>query len=77
MTYKLNPRLEKIISPIVLIFPDGSKREYASGSAVAEAVFDRKYNIFSLCARESKVEITLEEVTAVDSTWIGEVQTFF
>ena len=48
MTYKLNPELRKILSPIVLIFPDGTKQQYESGKAAADDVFDHKYLISTL-----------------------------
>lgn len=39
MTYKLNPEIRKIIFPIVMIFPDGTKQQYESGKAAAYNCF--------------------------------------
>ena len=78
MTYKLNPAIGKIESPIVLIFPGGEKRNYKNGAGGVEDVFDHKYLIESLRAVGDVVEITLTESTEMNSsTWIGEEQTFF
>lgn len=43
MTYKLNPEIRKILSPITLIFSDGTKQHYLNGATVVDAVFNRKY----------------------------------
>lgn len=39
MTYKLNPEIRKDLSPIVLIFSDGTKQRYPDGKAVVDTVF--------------------------------------
>ena len=77
MTYKLNPSLEKIQSPILLIFPDGERREYKDGAAVVEDVFDKMLLIETVRAVGNTVEIKLTEPQIKASTWIGEEQTFF
>ena len=77
MTYKLNPSLEKIQSPVVLIFPDGERREYINGVAVVEDVFDQMLLIDTIRAVGDTVEIKLTEQQMTASTWIGEEQTFF
>ena len=40
MTYKLDPSISKISSPVVLIFPNGTGREYGNGVAVVEDHFE-------------------------------------
>ena len=77
MTYKLNPSMEKIQSPVVLILTDRERREYINGVAVCEAVFDQRLLIDSLRAVENTVEIKLVESQMKASTWIGEEQSFF
>ena len=77
MTYKLNPSLEKIQSPVILILPDGERREYINGVTVVEDVFDHKYLIEAVRAVGNTVEIKLTEPQIKASTWIGEEQTFF
>ena len=60
MTYKLNPEIEKIISPVVVT--DGKNRwEFANGRKAEEAVFDKQYNIISYKAEGDKVEVSVEE----------------
>ena len=39
MTYKLNPELKKIQSPLVLLI-DGEKTEYENGNALTEQIFE-------------------------------------
>ena len=77
MTYKINPEVSKIESPIVLVFPNGEKKSYHSGIDVAEAAFDRRYIISTLKAVDDKIEIDLLEPVLAGSNWIGEEQTFF
>ena len=40
MTYKLNPEIRKILSPVVLIISDGMKQQYPDEQSVTDAVFD-------------------------------------
>ena len=72
MTYKLNPEIRKILSPFVLIFPDGMKQQYASGKAAADAVFDHKYVISALLAKNDDIELKLVEQEAPIMNWSGE-----
>ena len=72
MTYKLNPEIRKIISPIVMIFPDGTKQQYGSGKAAADAVFDHKYLISTLRALNDAIELKLVEQEAPIMNWSGE-----
>ena len=44
MTYKLEPRLSRITSPVVLILAEG-KRWYENGMAAIEDAFDKKYRV--------------------------------
>ena len=76
MTYKLNPELRLITSPVVLIFPGGARHEYKSGAAVAEKTFNEKYRIVKIRAVESVIEIELEPVITPVVNAIGE-ETFF
>lgn len=77
MTYKLNPEIGKIQSPVILIFPDGERKKYINGAAVCEAVFDQMLLIDTVRAVGNTVEIVLAESKMTSSTWIGEEQTFF
>ena len=43
MTYKLNPELRKIQSPVVLVFPDGSETDYPDGIALSEITFTTRH----------------------------------
>ena len=71
MTYKLNPALSKIKSPIVLI-ADSIKTNYADGNELVQAVFEKKYAVESIRAVENHVEITLVEPKTPDINWCGE-----
>ena len=72
MTYKLNPELRKIQSPVVLVFPDGETREFECGFAVAEADFKQRYLIQAIRALDSIIEIKLVECAPPDMNWAGE-----
>lgn len=46
MTYRLNPEVRKITSPIILSFGDGREDErFQDGASLADAVFCRNYLI--------------------------------
>lgn len=75
--YKLNPVIELINSPVVLILPDGEKKRYDSGAIAVEATYEKFYRISSIRAVGDEVEITLTETVAPTTNWIGEEQTFF
>ena len=77
VTYKLNPEIRKILSPIVLIFPDGMKQKYKDGKVAADAVFDHKYLISTLRAVNDIVELKLVEQEAPNMNWSGESATSF
>lgn len=77
MTYRLNPIIEKIQSPVKLILPDRLVREYESGTAASADTFDKNYVISSITAEEGTVVITLSESQTAGSSWVGEEQTFF
>lgn len=72
MTYRLNPGLAKIKSSLVLIFPDGSRKEYSSGTEAAEEDFDKKYLIEEVRAVEGTVELVLTEQDVPAMNWTGE-----
>ena len=40
MTYRLDPEVRKIISPVVLLV-DGESRAYPNGAALAELTFEK------------------------------------
>lgn len=76
MTYKIEPGLGRIMSPILLCFPDGHTANYSSGEEVCRAVYDRKYRVVEIRAVENAVEIRLEHTTTPMINPIGE-ETFF
>ena len=59
MTYHLEPWIEKIVSPVVLTFPDGKKQEYLNGKTIANTSFCQKYNLRLVRAVDNKMEIEL------------------
>ena len=77
MTYKLNPAIGKIESPVILCLPSGERRRYQNGADVVEDVFEGRFLIESLRAVENTLEIVLAEPEMNSSTWIGEEQTSF
>ena len=76
MTYKLNPELRLITSPVVLLFPNGARHSYTSGAAVADQVFNERYRVTEIRAAGDVVEIRLEPIITPVINAIGE-ETFF
>lgn len=76
MTYKLNPELRLITSPVTLIFPGGVRHQYSSGAAVADQVFNERYRVTEIRAAGDVVEISLKPMTTPVINAIGE-ETFF
>ena len=74
MTYKLDPEVRKITSPVIVSFCDGREDEqYEDGAALAEAVFCKNYLIESLSVRNGSVLLTVRENDQVSSiNWVGE-----
>lgn len=61
MTYKINPEVEKILSPIKLIFEDGDFQVFENGKQLAQAVFDKHYNIRTYEIKDDYLEIRVYE----------------
>lgn len=76
MTYKLNPELRLITSPVALIFPGGVRHQYSSGAAVAEKTFNERYRVTEIRAAGDVIEISLEPMMVPEVNAIGE-ETFF
>lgn len=72
LTYKLNPDLKRITSPVSLLFPDGTKMQYANGAEVAEASFEKRYLVDTLQAEDGIVVIDLKEPEPMSLNWSGE-----
>ena len=75
MTYKLEPGLSRITSPVRLLMKD-EVREFESGLAVTEAEFDKKWRVIELRAQDGVIEVVVEESDAPIVNPIGE-ETFF
>ena len=71
MTYKLNPEIRKITSPVELIFPDGEKRLFENGADVCSDVFEDRYVVKEIKAVDATVEIYLQFVEE-DMNWVKE-----
>ena len=76
MTYKLEPGLSRISSPVCLIFSDGRKVMIENGLATTEAEFDRKWRVVEIRAVDGIVEVVVEEMNVPVVNTIGE-ETFF
>ena len=60
-SFTLEKGLDRIVSPVTLIFPDHSKANYKNGTELAAAAFDRPYKIRSIAAVDDEIGIILEE----------------
>lgn len=61
VTYKINPEVERFLCPIILRMEDGSEASYPNGRALADATFDKHYNITSYDVRNGAVVISVAE----------------
>ena len=61
MGYKLNYMIRLIDSPVMLIFPDGSSREFADGEEAIVKSFDKRYDVRTIKANADKIEVVLKE----------------
>ena len=66
MTYKLEPGVSRITSPIKLHLPGGEIKEFENGAAVCAAVFEKKYVVREIRAIENVVEVKLEEAAELN-----------
>lgn len=72
MTYKIDPNVKLIVSPVIAVI-DGKETLYENGTALSEADFDKYYVITRITARDNIVVLELEENKRInDITWIGE-----
>ena len=70
MTYRLNPIIEKIESPVRIVLLDtGQERNYESGSDACADVFNKQYNINSIRAKSGIVVIEMEVAESLDATF--------
>lgn len=76
MTYKLNPEVSKIKSPVILRIEGGESsvdKIYADGAELANAIFEKNYVVRSLAAQGDVIVLTVSENLCVNNTnWIGE-----
>ena len=73
MTYKMNPALRKVKSPVVLVFPDGSNKSYRLGEDVVEDSFEKAYQIDTIKADGDTIQIILKEREILEiQNWNGE-----
>lgn len=59
MTYKLDPSVSKITSPVLLIY-DGCEKVFENGKQLADAVFDKNYLIDSISIKNNMIAVTLK-----------------
>lgn len=59
MTYKLEPGLRRITSPVIIILPDRTRKGYGSGTEACEDTFDHSYRVAEIKAVDGIIEIIL------------------
>ena len=64
MTYKIDPIVELISSPVTLVMPNGDKKRFTSGKSASIAVFNQRYIIDNITAVDNVVIISVVEVSA-------------
>ena len=60
-SFALEKGLERIVSPITLIFPDHSKTSFKNGTELSVVAFDHPYRIKSIAAVDDEIGIIIEE----------------
>lgn len=76
MTYRMEPGLTRITSPIILHFPDNTTRRFSSGEDVVRETFDKRWKVTEIRAGDGEIELMVEEMTTPIINPIGE-ETFF
>lgn len=77
MTYKLDPSVSKITSPILLIY-DGYEKVFENGKQLADADFDKYYLIDNISIKDDMIAVKLKENDRInDTNWCGEEQVSF
>lgn len=76
MTYRLEPGLARITSPIILLFPDHTTRRFSSGEDIVRETFDKRWKVTEMRAAEDVIEIKVEEAVVPEINALGE-ETFF
>ena len=66
MTYKLEPGVSRITSPIKLHLPGGEIKEFENGIEACRAVFDHRYVVWEIRAVENVVVVKLEEAEVLN-----------
>ena len=77
MTYKLEPWITRIVSPVEVVILDGTRKKYINGNVAAADIFDRHYVVEKIEALGGVIVLTLKEVEVAESTWVGEEQQGF
>ena len=78
MGYKLNSEIEKVKSPVRLIFPDGTMIDYDDGKSALSAEYDMPYCIQSITAEQNMIVMTLKENDMInDTSWSKLEVSFF
>jgi len=76
MTFKLEPGLARITSPIILLFPDHTTRRFSSGEDAVRETFDKRWKVVETRAKGDVVEIRVEPMTVPEINALGE-ETYF
>lgn len=69
MTYHLEPWIEKIASPILLVFPDKTTKAYMSGREAMTDSFSERFIIDTVHAEGNVIKLTLQKAALPDTTF--------
>ena len=59
MTCHLPPTVKNILSPVILVMPDGTTKKYLSGKRAAKKTFEKLYGISTVRVVGKAIELTL------------------
>lgn len=77
MTYKINPDVAKMKSPVKVMLPTGEEMLFNTGEEAAAADFSKHYVITEITAKGNVICLAVEEVGMPQMNWVGEEGTFF
>ena len=69
MTFHIEPWVGKILSPVVLLYPDGKRQEFRDGKELMQTIFPEPYTIEEIRVVKNMIELALKQPPPPDTTF--------
>ena len=69
MTYHIEPWVGKILSPVILLYPDGKRQEFRDGKELMQTIFPEPYTIEEIRVVKNMIELILKQPPPPDTTF--------